>query len=891
MCGTALYARPNILFIMSDDHVHTAIGAYGSRLAPLNPTPNLDKLASEGMILRNVFCQNSICSPSRATIMTGQSSATNGVRVLADASRIGLPASKQYLAIEMKNAGYTTAVIGKWHLYDLPSSTAFDYYLTLDGQGTYWNPSFYEKGRSSIVQFSGHSTPVITDRALNWLDPNSPNGRDPDKPFFLMLHYKAPHDMFNYDSTNPVVNSYLDGVTIPEPTSLYDFGNNGGIGSKGYENELHTLLGSSVGVRCIRGNYYSEDDVSGGTTDDEKKAIAYQQYLLKYLRCVKGIDENVVRVFDYLKSEGIYDDTLIVYTADQGFWLGEHDFWDKRWAYEESLRMPFIVRYPTISAGSSSDAIIENVDFAPTLLDFAGVATPAYMQGRSFKSIMETGTEPPDWKQEAYYHYWYQLEHLFVPAHIAIRTKDYKLIMFYGTPRDASSPQTPVGWELYDMKNDPFEMNNLIDDPAYSNIIRYLKERLAALRTYYKEDDPAFPHNQVINEYWDYDIADYHRAVNTSLDYYHVFYSPVIGDSAPITWSYSVLTSGASEVSTEGTLLEALNFSSLPDGFTDDALDTTINTVKFEGFTDGNGDNGFLNPTATYFSANSSNCVPQGVDTYTVAKGGLAKYDALNSRFIWAENSASNRITLNGLTAGNGYRIQLFMGDTRGYDVSVTVDDGKGNTLVSPTFNSNGRVGFVINGEFTAVSDQQFLMINRGGEGMHLNGYQLREISTGGGGGPGGGDSVPDDIRGLARIAGDSQVFLNWIDGSETDIDYYNIYRGLTAGSLTVIDTTAAGDYTDTTVVNGTRYFYAVSVVDLAGQESGQSNQVLAIPHSPGDIDRNGRVDLGDMSYLSGQWLTNGLVIPSADIDTTDGFFEVDINDLALYVSSWLDRQ
>ncbi|MHC4657044.1 MAG: sulfatase/phosphatase domain-containing protein, partial [Planctomycetota bacterium] len=249
----------------------------------------------------------------------------------------------------------------------------------------------------------------------------------------------------------------------------------------------------------------------------QAKRQAYQTYLKKFLRCVKGVDDNLKRVIDYLEEEGICDNTVIMYTGDQGFMLGEHDYQDKRWAYEESMRMPFIVRYPkTIKADTRTDAIVENVDFGPTMLDFAGVATPQYMHGRSFKSILETGREPPDAKQAAYYHYWMHMAHHDNPAHIAVRTKRYKLIMFYGTGRNKSTPQTPPGWELYDMKNDPYEMNNLYDDPKYKGIIAQLKQQLKALRSRYGEDDPKFAFNKVIEEFWDYDEVDRLKAIEIS---------------------------------------------------------------------------------------------------------------------------------------------------------------------------------------------------------------------------------------------------------------------------------------------------------------------------------------------------------------------------------------
>lgn len=496
--------KPNILFIMSDDHCYQAIGAYGSRLAKLNPTPIIDRLAKEGVLLDNCFCTNSICTPSRACIMTGQYSAVNGVYDLGGK----LLPEHQYLAIEMKKAGYQTAVIGKWHLKTDPN---FDYYKVLPGQGSYMNPTFKEKGKGR-VKMQGHSSDCITDSVLAYL-----KNRNKTRPFFLKYHFKAPHDMFH---NAPRYESYLADVEIPEPESLWDNKNNGSIATRGYKDELVRYIGTSIGRRNIRRNYTKNWAKEPALNDDEAKRQAYQTYLKKFLRCVKGVDDNLKRVIDYLKEEGIYDNTVIMYTGDQGFMLGEHDYQDKRWAYEESMRMPFIVRYPrTIKAGTRTDAIVENVDFAPTMLDFAGVATPKYMEGRSFKSILETGREPRNAKQAAYYHYWMHMAHHDNPAHIAIRTKRYKLIMFYGTGQNKSTPQTPPGWELYDLKNDPYEMNNLYDDPAYKGIIAQLKQQLKELRSRYKEDDPRFAFNKVIDEFWDYDEADRLKAIEISHAY------------------------------------------------------------------------------------------------------------------------------------------------------------------------------------------------------------------------------------------------------------------------------------------------------------------------------------------------------------------------------------
>ncbi len=517
--------KPNILYIMSDDHTSQAFGVYGSRLAKLNPTPTIDRLAHEGILFENAFCTNSICTPSRATIMTGQYSQVNGVQDLNGR----LKAENQYLAHEMKKLGYETAIIGKWHLKEAPE--AFDYYNVLHGQGSYFNPVLYEKGSDETVevkkgkgvetvsghQYEGHSSDVIADATLRWL-----KGRDNKKPFFLMHHFKAPHDMFEFA---PRYADYLENTEIPEPASLYYNCNNGSAATKGENGDMIHNIGSSVSHRNENRNMGQHMKIDQSIPDPEYAHQAYQEYLKRYLRCVKGVDDNVKRIFDYLEKEGLMDNTIIIYTGDQGFMLGEHDYIDKRWMYEESMRMPFLVRYPKmISAGTRTDAIINNTDFAPTIIDLAGGKVPEYMQGRSFKSILATGKEPVDWRDATYYRYWMHMAHAHAnPAHFGVRTKDYKLIFFYGCDymkrrKETNWPNekipfsvklpfeyfTPPGWELYDMRSDPFEMNNLYGKSGYETITADLKEKLKALRYEFNETDEKYPFiQQIIDENWD----------------------------------------------------------------------------------------------------------------------------------------------------------------------------------------------------------------------------------------------------------------------------------------------------------------------------------------------------------------------------------------------------
>ncbi len=518
--------QPNILFIMADDHTSQGFGCYGSRLASLNPTPNIDRLAENGMLFQNVFCTSALCTPSRANIITGQYGQTNGVRDIDD----HLDPSKQYLPIEMKKAGYETAVVGKWHLTMVPNT--FDYYCVLPGQGRYFDPQMYTNdGRGElkyiriqgqtwdtlpIREFQGHSTDVITDVALDWFK----EGRKTQKPFFMMLHYKAPHDMFDYA---PRYEDYLSDVDIPEPDNMYNqpapgFGS---IATRGIDDSLIDTIGSSVSKRMVIRNMGHHMEVDPNLSDSAYTHEAYQRYLRKFLRCVKGVDDNVQRVIDYLTEQDLIENTIIVYTGDQGFFLGEHDFIDKRWMYDEAMRMPFIVHYPEkIEAGTTNDWIINNTDFAPTLLAIAGVETPDYMQGHSFVDALAGKPEPADWPKASYYRYWMHMSHAHNnPGHFGIRTKDYKLIFFYGSDYTGYKglynkvilkhegnrywKDTPKAWELYDLKKDPQEMNNVYDDPAYADIRKELKKQLKELREELGETDIAYPKIQkIIADYW-----------------------------------------------------------------------------------------------------------------------------------------------------------------------------------------------------------------------------------------------------------------------------------------------------------------------------------------------------------------------------------------------------
>lgn len=516
--------KPNILFIMSDDHTTQAIGAYGSRLAELNPTPTIDRVFHEGTIFERTYCVNAICTPSRANIMTGQHCQRNGVLDLYDA----LPVERQHLSREMRAAGYATAMIGKWHLKESPDS--FDYYCVLPGQGKYFDPDFYTSDGGiptdyrfdstltrtvNLLTKTGHSTDVITDKALAWLA----SQRAREQPFFCMLHYKAPHDMFEH---HPRYDNYLEDVEIPEPANMYDqpatgFGS---IATRGENDVLIHEIGSSISKRHHGRNMGMHMGVDPELPDREYTHQAYQRYLKKYLRCVKGIDDNLKRVFDYLEASDLMDNTVIFYVGDQGMFLGEHDFIDKRWMYEESMRMPLLVRWPQGGqTGARNDWLIDNTDFAPTMLELAGVETPHYMQGRSFAGALRGESQPDDWRTGIYYRYWMHMAHGHAnPGHFGIRTERYKLIFFYGCDYKSSDtadtnaaeegnryhPNTPVAWELYDLQEDPDEMVNQYRNPGYATVVSDLKQQLRRLREDLDETDAGYPRIQAIVEaHWD----------------------------------------------------------------------------------------------------------------------------------------------------------------------------------------------------------------------------------------------------------------------------------------------------------------------------------------------------------------------------------------------------
>jgi len=452
--------RLNILFIMSDDHCAQAISAYGGRLADVAPTPNIDRIAREGMLLRNCFVTNSICTPSRAAIFTGKYSHLNGVYKFT-----ALDQSQPTLPKLMQQAGYHTAIVGKYHLFSNPRG--FDYFSILPGQGRYYDPQFVEMGdehpgglvqKGKLTTYEGHSSDVIGDKALNYLK----NLRPKDKPFVFFCHFKAPHDMWQCAERYEAL--YAD-VEIPEPPTLFD----------DYATRCDALKKTLQKIGRDHTNFEKE---TGHLEGKARKKAQYQLFLKKYLRCVRGVDDNVKRVLDYLDESGLAGNTLIIYTGDQGCFLGEHGLYDKRFMYEESLRMPFLVRWPgVIRPGSVNEDIVLNVDFAPTLLEAAGEAVPADMQGRSALALLK-GKTPADWRQSMYYRYYFS--HFQTEPHFGVRTRRHKLICFNRINQ----------WELFDLAKDPLELKNVYADPEYARTVKDLQQELARLQADLK-DDPA----------------------------------------------------------------------------------------------------------------------------------------------------------------------------------------------------------------------------------------------------------------------------------------------------------------------------------------------------------------------------------------------------------------
>ena len=473
--------RPNILFIFSDDHATSAISAYGSKLID---TPHIDRLAREGTLFRNCFCTNSICGPSRAVILTGKHSHINGFRdnhSTFDGGQVIFPKL-------MQKAGYQTAIVGKWHLVSQP--TGFDHWEVLPGQGAYYNPvmlSAPEKplGPPTKRTVPGYVTDIVTDLAIDWSDTQ----RDRSKPFMLMLQHKAPHREWE---PGPEELDLFRGRTFPEPETLFDdyAGRAGGAAKQEMTIARH-MLPKDLALITPKNMtpeqkarweaaYATENEAfrKANLTGDALTRWNYQRYIANYLRCVAGVDRTIGRVLEYLDKTGLAGNTIVVYSSDQGFFLGEHGWFDKRWMYEESLRMPLVVRWPgTAVPGTVDNHLVQNLDFAPTFLAAAGVAAPSDMQGRSLVPLMR-GDNPADWRQSVYYHYYEFPEPHRVPSHYGVRTRTHKLI-WYDDRRE---------WELFDLTKDPRELRSIHAHPAAREVFADLRTELARVRTEASDD-------------------------------------------------------------------------------------------------------------------------------------------------------------------------------------------------------------------------------------------------------------------------------------------------------------------------------------------------------------------------------------------------------------------
>lgn len=490
--------QPNILFILSDDHTSQAWGIYGGVLKDYVQAPNISRLADEGMVLNNAYCTNSICVPSRASILTGTYSNKNGVYTLNDALE---PDTLNIAKVLQKN-GYETAIIGKWHLKKEP--TGFDYYNVLHDQGRYWDPilrtaeNFYKTPEEWDVH-KGFSTDVIADLSVEWLE-----GRDSKKPFMLMTHFKATHEPFDFPER---FKDLYNDVTIPEPVSLFDFSP---------ETTGRSFVGQKLENLAERWEMASKDpdnwwckypELPFSTKDMDRMSArkkTYQKLVKDFMRSGAAIDDNIGKILDYLEKSGLAENTVVIYTADQGYFLGEHGFFDKRLIYDESLRMPFVIRYPKeIPAGKRLDDIILNIDFAALFADYAGIEIPKSMQGKSFRKNL-IGETPNDWRTTAYYRYWQHYPER--PGHFGIRNASYKLAFFFGQPLDmtgTSEETSTPAWEFYDMVKDPNENYNAYNDPAYKEIISEMKMELKRQREIYNDTDNNYPVMQeIFNKNW-----------------------------------------------------------------------------------------------------------------------------------------------------------------------------------------------------------------------------------------------------------------------------------------------------------------------------------------------------------------------------------------------------
>jgi len=470
-------ARPNIIFIMSDDHAAQAISAYGSRV---NTTPNIDRLAREGLRLDNAFVTNSICTPSRAAILTGQYAHLNGVPVFNR-----FDSARDTVAKRLQQGGYYTGMVGKWHLGSDPAG--FDRWEIFPGQGTYFDPILYTA--TGEKTYSGrYATDVVTDIAIDFL-----KTRPAARPFFLMLHHKAPHRPWEPDATH---RAQFANRWIPEPETLWDsYATRTDALRENQQRVADDLTRRDLKLEppadlagAERTQWLGEKPTTVTITRDGQAVTLtgealtrwkYQRYMQDYLAVIQAVDDNIGRLLAYLDSSGLARSTIVIYTSDQGFFLGEHGLFDKRFMYEESLRMPFLVRWPgVIKPGTHSDAMALNVDFAPTFLEAAGLPVPPEMQGRSLVPVLR-GQVPRDWRTSMYYRYYHDPGDHNTRAHYGVRTRTHKLVYYWKKDQ----------WELFDLVHDPSEMNNLYGQPGHDELTKTLKAELARLKAAVKDDD------------------------------------------------------------------------------------------------------------------------------------------------------------------------------------------------------------------------------------------------------------------------------------------------------------------------------------------------------------------------------------------------------------------
>ena len=487
---------PNIIFIMSDDHTSQAWGIYGGVLEQYAVNQNIKRLADEGVVLNNAFCTNSICVPSRASILTGKYSHKNQVYTLTDV----LNSNQLSVAQLIQKSGYQTALIGKWHLKDKPSG--FDYFNILPGQGRYKNPVLknsdnWEYGNKGGKEYKGFSADVIMDESLKWLDKT-----DKKKPFMLMTHFKATHEPFDYPER---FKNFFENDTIPEPVSLLDFDLQ--KSGRSFDGQILEILAERWRQASIKNNgrYPGLPFDTEGLDAIQARKKTYQKFVKDFLKSAAAIDFNIGRMLNYLDENGLTDNTLIIYTSDQGYFLGEHGMFDKRMFLEESARMPFVIRYPKeIPAGKRIDDIILNIDFPSLLLDYAGIPKPKEFQGESFRKnlIMETNDQ---WRDKMYYRYY--AHSLNRPAHLGIRTDRFKLIFYYGLSLGMkgtyTDQATPPEWEFYDLLNDPLELKNDYNNPQFKTTIMKLKKDLVELREKFGDaQTDGAEMKKVIQENW-----------------------------------------------------------------------------------------------------------------------------------------------------------------------------------------------------------------------------------------------------------------------------------------------------------------------------------------------------------------------------------------------------